>query len=278
MVVHVFTSCLDHHKTVNRTQNAWPGIYLCQWLQSYHVWYAIGKLNLYGTFQEFKMLCVLAVRQLNGQGLWARQLCAKPPSFCRESSSNILALHFPLLSWRSQPHIRSSGPVRSLLEHICRSRLILEGLILWLEFVNVSWSRITAQLDHQFAVSFPLWTSVAMQYRLASVAIQYRFPYELECMVTQIVAATTGRIVDQKTQNPCAIPKVDSNAGKVFAVQCGIWCRNLLVSSKRNTGSGAIVLNMPVVDISSIIDSCWKYVKCNLICTICKICKIVNNM
>ncbi len=51
--------------------------------------------------------------------------------------------------------------------------------------------------------------------KLAIVAVQYRFPYK--CMVTQVVAATTGQIVDQKTPNPCAIPNVDSNAGKVSA-------------------------------------------------------------
>jgi hypothetical protein len=44
---------------------------------------------------------------------------------------------------------------------------------------------------------------------LASVAMEHRFPFE--CMVTQVVAATTGQIVDRKTPNPCAIPNVDSN-------------------------------------------------------------------
>ncbi len=92
--------------------------------------------------------------------------------------------------------------------------------------------------------------------KVASVAMQYRFPYE--CMVTQVVAATTGQIVDQKTPNPC------TNAGKVSAVRFGIWFPGLLVpavSPKRKTGSGAKVLNMPIVNITSIIDSCWKYVK-----------------
>jgi hypothetical protein len=36
-------------------------------------------------------------------------------------------------------------------------------------------------------------------------------------MVTQVMAAATGQTVDQKTPNPCAIPNVDSNAGKVSA-------------------------------------------------------------
>jgi hypothetical protein len=56
--------------------------------------------------------------------------------------------------------------------------------------------------------------------KLASVAVQYRFPYE--CMVTQVVAATTSQTVDQKTPNPCAIPNVDSNAGKISAGCFGI--------------------------------------------------------
>ncbi len=33
------------------------------------------------------------------------------------------------------------------------------------------------------------------------------------------------------------------------------------VSPKRNTGPGAIVINMPVVNFASIIDLGWKYVK-----------------
>jgi hypothetical protein len=56
--------------------------------------------------------------------------------------------------------------------------------------------------------------------KLASVPMQYRFPHE--CMVTQVVTSTTGQIVDEKTPNPCAIPNVDSNAGKVSAVRIGI--------------------------------------------------------
>ncbi len=98
--------------------------------------------------------------------------------------------------------------------------------------------------------------------KLASVAVQYRFPYE--CMVTQVVAATTGQTVDQKSPNPCAIPNVDSYSGKVSTGRIGLWFRGVLVpavSSKRNTVSGAIVLIMPIVSIASILNSCWQYVK-----------------
>ncbi len=98
--------------------------------------------------------------------------------------------------------------------------------------------------------------------KLASVAVEYCFPYE--SMVTQVVAATTGQTVERKTPNPCAIPNVDSNAGKVSPGRFGIWFRGLLVpavSPKCYTGSGSIVLILPVVSIASIIDSCWKYVQ-----------------
>jgi hypothetical protein len=56
--------------------------------------------------------------------------------------------------------------------------------------------------------------------KLASVAVQYYFPYE--SMVTRFVAATTGQTVEQKTPNPSAIPNVDSNAGKVSVGRFGI--------------------------------------------------------
>jgi hypothetical protein len=94
---------------------------------------------------------------------------------------------------------------------------------------------------------------------MASVAMQYCFPYEF--MVTQVVAATTAQIVFQKAPNPCVIPNVDSNAGKVSAVWFGIWFWAFLVpevSQQRNTGSCAIVLNILVV---SIVDSSWKHAK-----------------